>query len=132
MQFTKKLFGAMMALTDIFRKKPRRRVSHYPTPAWISDPHQRTRNRYSTREPRTTTKCGGKKHKWRFRSRLWSINTAAPAGFENQARFQCARCGDTITAHIKNKHGDKINFRRSDRAKHPELNFFPNINPVNS
>jgi len=33
----------------------------------------------------------------------------------HQARFRCRRCGGPEWHSIKNKHGDKINTRRSDR-----------------
>ena len=48
-------------------------------------------------------------HRWRFhyRSRMKP----------SIGHFYCARCPATTIAHIKNKHGDKINVRRSDRPK---------------
>lgn len=59
-------------------------------------------------------KCGRVGHRWRFVS---SYGIRRGSAMIKGGVFSCARCGKQDLFPIKNKHGDKINVRRSERPK---------------
>ena len=63
----------------------------------------------STMVNRKGEKCRDHGHKWEA---ILVFRTPPPAA----GTFRCRRCARSRLLNIKNKHGDKINIRRSDRG----------------